>query len=288
ESRCGGQEHFYMETNVALVIPKNEDNEFEIHTSTQNLNATQEKVAGVLGIAANKIVCRAKRVGGSFGGKETRSIILPMALSVGAWHLKKPIRCMLERIEDIIMTGQRHPFLGKWKVGVTKDGKILALDAKFYNNGGWSSDVSVFVIQMGIFNCDSCYYIPNVQLTGYSCKTNIHSNTAFRGFGQPQGVFITECMITEVAERMGIDVNEFREKNLYIEGQKTPYNQTLTDWYLPSVYQQVKDTSEFEKRRKEIDEFNSNNKWRKRGMALVPIKFGISFPVPYLNQAGAL
>ncbi|CAG8727867.1 20234_t:CDS:10, partial [Dentiscutata erythropus] len=288
ETRSGAQEHFYMETNSALVIPKHEDDEFEVHSGTQNPSSIQEKVAGVLGITNNKVVSRVKRVGGAFGGKETKGPYLALALAVGAWHLKKPIRCMLERNEDITITGQRHPFLGRWKIGLNKDGKILALDSKFYANAGWSLDMSPVVVRACIFSSDGCYYIPNLQFIGYPCKTNIHSNTAFRGFGKPQAIFILESMLSEVAERMGIDVNELREKNLYVEGQKTPYNQTLENWYLPSVYQQVKETSEFEKRRKEIAEFNSNNKWRKRGLALIPANFGVTFPVLHLNQAGAL
>ncbi|CAG8771433.1 14429_t:CDS:10, partial [Gigaspora margarita] len=287
EARSGAQEHFYMETNASLVIPK-EDDEFEVHSGCQNPAAPQERIADVLGISANKVISRVKRVGGSFGGKESKSLYVSTALAVGAWHLRKPIRCMLDRDEDIIMTGQRHPFLGRWKVGLTKDGKILAYDLKFYLNGGGTTDVTVVVAQIGLLAADGCYYIPNVRFIGYPCKTNIFSNTGFRGFGQPQAVFILESMLYEVAERTGIDVNELREKNLYIEGQKTPYNQTLDNWLLPSVYQQVKEISEFEKRKKEVEEFNSNNKWRKRGLSLLPIKFGISFPAAFMNQAGSL
>ncbi|CAG8493602.1 9022_t:CDS:10, partial [Racocetra fulgida] len=264
------------------------DNEFEIHSSTQNPTETQLEVASALGIDANKIVCRVKRLGGGFGGKETRSIPLSLALAVGAWHLKKPIRCMLDRDEDIIISGQRHPFLGRWKVGVTKDGKLLAMDVQVYNNGGWSADLSLAVLERGMTHLDNCYYVPNVRITGHVCKTNIHSNTAFRGFGGPQGMMITENMMSEVADRMGIDVNDFREKNLYVEGQKTHFNQILKDWNIPLIYRQVKNDSEFVKRREEINKFNSENKWRKRGLALIPTKFGISYTALHLNQAGAL
>lgn len=129
---------------------------------------------------------------------------------------------MLDRSEDIIITGQRHPILGRWKIGLTKDGKILAVDTEFYANAGWSSDMSMAILRACIYSSDGCYYIPNVRLIGHICKTNIHSHTAFRGFGKPQGLFILESMMSEVAERMGIDVNELREKNFYVEGQKTP------------------------------------------------------------------
>ncbi|RIB27564.1 putative xanthine dehydrogenase HxA [Gigaspora rosea] len=289
ETRIGGQEHFYLETQATLIIPKIEDKEFEIHSSTQNPTETQIVVASVLGIDANKIVCRVKRIGGGFGGKETRSIPLSLALAVGAWHLKKPIRCMLDRDEDIIISGQRHPFLGRWKVGVTKDGKLLAMDIQIFNNGGWSADLSAAVLERGMTHVDNCYYTPNVRITGRLCKTNIHSNTAFRGFGGPQGMMISENIMCEIADRMGIDVNDFREKNLYVEGQKTHFNQALKDWHIPLIYRQIKNDSEFEKRREEIDKFNSEHKWCKRGLALIPTKYGISFVTAlHLNQAGAL
>ncbi|KAF0505922.1 xanthine dehydrogenase [Gigaspora margarita] len=258
EARSGAQEHFYMETNTAFIIPK-EDDEFEVHSGTQVPTSTQGNIAEVLGIAANKVTCRVKRVGGAFGGKETKGLLISMGLAVGAWHLKKPIRCALDRNEDMIITGQRHPFLGRWKVGLTKDGKILACELKYYLNSGGTSDVSIEVAQV-----------------------------ARLGFGQPQAVFIVESMLNDAAEGMGIDADELREKNLYVEGLKTPYNQTLENWCLPSVYQQVKETSEFEKRKKEIEEFNSNNKWRKRGIALMPIKFGVGYCALFMNQAGAL
>ncbi|RIB05017.1 molybdopterin binding aldehyde oxidase/xanthine dehydrogenase [Gigaspora rosea] len=263
EARSGAQEHFYLETNTSLVIPK-EDDEFEVHSGCQNPASPQERIADVLGIAANKVTSRVKRVGGAFGRKETKSLYVLTALAVGAWHLRKP------------------------KVGLTKDGKILAYDLKLYLNGGGTTDYTIVVAQVSLLATDGCYYILNVRFIGYPCKTNIISTTVFRGFGQPQAVFILESMLYEVAERTGIEVNELREKNLYIEGQKIPYNQTLYNWLLPSVYLQVKVISEFEKRKKEVEEFNSNNKLRKRGLSLLPIKFGISFIAVFMNQAGSL
>ncbi|RIB14481.1 molybdopterin binding aldehyde oxidase/xanthine dehydrogenase [Gigaspora rosea] len=223
------EEHFYLETNAALVIPK-EDDEFEIHSGTQSLASTQGNIARVLGIAANKVTCQVKRVGGAFGGKETKCFFISMALAVGAWHLKKPIRY----------------------------GKILAYDLKFYLNCGGTTDVSMLVAQCSTQGFDGTYYIPNVRFIGYPCKTNTHSHTAFRGFGKAQAVFITESMLTDVAEHIGIDVNELREKNLYLEGQKTPYIQTLENWFLPEGYSTY-----------------TNQIW-------------VAFPLLFLNQAGAL
>ncbi|CAH1763525.1 16119_t:CDS:10 [Entrophospora sp. SA101] len=288
ETRIGGQEHFYLETNSSLVIPKSEDNEFEIHVSTQNPTETQLICASVLGIPANKIVCRVKRLGGGFGGKETRSIPLTLALTVGAWHLKRPIRCMLDRDEDIIISGQRHPFLAHWRVGVNKDGKFVAFDLQIYNNAGWSRDLSSAVVERAITHSDNCYYIPNFRVVGRVCRTNIHSNTAFRGFGGPQGMMITENIINEVADQLGMDAIELRQKNFYKEEQKTHYNQILKDWHIPAIYQQVIETGDYYNRRKEMDVFNSRNRWRKKGLALIPTKFGISYTTLHLNQAGAL
>ncbi|CAG8500087.1 2263_t:CDS:10 [Ambispora leptoticha] len=287
-SRIGGQEHFYLETQASLVIPKPEDHEFEVHASTQNPTETQIVLASVLGIRANKVVCRVKRLGGGFGGKETRSIPLTAALVVGAWHLKRPIRCMLDRDEDMMITGQRHPALGRWRISMSKDGKIKGLDLDIYMNAGWSSDLSTAVLDRAMTHADNCYYIANMRVRGKICKTNIHSNTAFRGFGGPQGMMIMENIINEVADSMGISVDTLREINLYKEGQKTHFNQLLIDWHIPQLYQQLKKTSDFEKRRNQVDSYNASHKWRKRGLAFVPTKFGLSYTALHLNQAGAL
>ncbi|CAG8449874.1 8682_t:CDS:10 [Ambispora leptoticha] len=286
--RIGGQEHFYMETQVSLVIPKPENHEFEIHAATQAPTEIQEVLASALGISSNKIVCRVKRLGGAFGGKETRSIQLAAPLAIGAWHTKKPVRCMLNRDEDMIITGQRHPALAHWRIGINKDGRIKGLDLFVYLNAGWTSDLSPAILGWAMVHSDNCYYIPNMRVRGKICKTNIHSNTAFRGFGAPQGMLIMENIINEVADSMGISVDSLREINFYKEGQKTHYDQLLTDWHLPQLYQHLKTTSEFEKRRREVDLYNANHKWRKRGLAFTPSKFGLGFPYLFMNQAGAL
>ncbi|KAG9294304.1 hypothetical protein G9A89_021663 [Geosiphon pyriformis] len=255
---------------------------------SRDASQTQMTVASVLGISSNKVICRVKRLGGGFGGKETKNLALTTALAVGAWHLKKPIRCMLDRDEDIVITGQRHPFLAHWRMGINKDGKIQGIDAQVYSNGGYSIDLSGGVLVRCINHMDGCYYMPNYRIKGKICKTNTHSNTAFRGFGAPQGMMITENMLCEVAESLNMSVDELRIINFYQEGQKTPFNQTLTDWHLPQIYKQLKETSDFEKRRLEVDVFNQKHKWRKRGLAFIPTKFGLSFDVLHLNQAGAL
>ncbi|ORY03263.1 xanthine dehydrogenase [Basidiobolus meristosporus CBS 931.73] len=287
ESRVGGQEHFYLETNACIVVPK-EDTEMEIFSSTQNPTETQHVVAKVLGCSDNRITVRTKRLGGGFGGKESRTVMLTAPLAVAAHHLGKPVRCMLDRDEDMQLTGQRHPFLGKWKVGVNKDGKIQALDIQLYANAGWSADLTMAVVERAMSHSDNCYYIPNVRVVGKACITNIHSNTAFRGFGGPQGMVICENWVHEVAESLSIPVDEFREINMYKEGQLTHFNQEITDWHIPLMWKQIKETSNYATKRREVDEFNTAHKFKKRGLAIIPTKFGISFTARFLNQAGAL
>ncbi|KAH8883677.1 xanthine dehydrogenase [Thozetella sp. PMI_491] len=287
-ARMGGQEHFYLETNATLAVPKPEDGEMEIFSSTQNPNEAQVYASQVLGVQSNKIVVRVKRMGGGFGGKETRSIQLSSILALAAKKTRRPVRCMLTREEDMVTSGQRHPFLGRWKVGVNKDGKIQALDLDIFNNGGWSWDLSAAVCERSMSHSDGCYKIPNLHVRGRICKTNTMSNSAFRGFGGPQGMFIAETYISEVADRLGMPVEKFREINFYKDEELTHFNQPLTDWHVPLMYRQVQEESNYLARRQDITRFNEEHKWRKRGLALIPTKFGISFTALWFNQAGAL
>ncbi|KAK7885364.1 hypothetical protein LTR67_010542 [Exophiala xenobiotica] len=287
-ARMGGQEHFYLETNACLAIPKPEDGEMEVWSSTQNPTETQAYVAKALGVQNNKIVSKVKRLGGGFGGKETRSIQLSTICAVAANKVRRPVRCMLNRDEDIMTSGQRHPFLGIWKVGVNKDGKIRALRANVFNNGGWSQDLSAAVVDRALSHVDGCYNIPNIDVDGRICKTNTVSNSAFRGFGGPQGMFIAETYMSEVADHLGMSVDRLREINFYKDGEETHFKQALQDWHVPLMWKQVKESAEYEARRKAVDEFNATHKWQKKGLAMIPTKFGISFTALFLNQAGAL
>jgi xanthine dehydrogenase/oxidase len=287
-TRMAGQEHFYLETHACVAVPKPEDGEIEIFSGTQNPTETQAYVAQVTGVAANKVVCRVKRLGGGFGGKETRSVQLAGICSVAANKLRRPVRCMLNRDEDMLTSGQRHPFLARWKVGVNKDGKFQALDADVFNNGGWTQDLSAAVIDRSLSHIDGVYSIPNVHVRGRIARTNTVSNTAFRGFGGPQGLFIAESYMEEVADHLGIPVIKLREINMYKPGDITHFNQELKDWYVPLMYKQVQEESEYKKREAEVAAFNDSHQWNKRGMALIPTKFGISFTALFLNQAGAL
>lgn len=287
-ARMGGQEHFFLETNACVAIPKPEDGEMEIWSSTQNPTETQAYVARVTGVQANKIVAKVKRLGGGFGGKETRSIQLAAICATAANKVKRPVRCMLNRDEDIMTSGQRHPFLGKWKVAVSKEGKLQAFDADVFNNGGWSQDLSAAVVDRALSHIDGCYRIPNIHVRGRVCKTNTVSNTAFRGFGGPQGMFICEQMMEEVADHLGMPVQRLRETNLYQPEQETHFKEALQDWHIPLMWEQVIAESDYHKRREQIDKFNQEHKWQKKGLALIPTKFGISFTALFLNQAGAL
>jgi xanthine dehydrogenase/oxidase len=287
-TRMGGQEHFYLETQATVAIPKPEDGEMEIWSSTQNTTETQAYAAQATGVANNKIVCKVKRLGGGFGGKETRSCQVSTICAVAANKTKRPVRCMLNRDEDIMTSGQRHPFLSVWKVGVNKDGKIQALQADVFNNGGWSQDLSAAVLDRAMSHIDGVYKIPNVNVQGRICKTNTVSNSAFRGFGGPQGMFIAESYMTEVADHLKMPVERFREINMYKPGESTHFNQKLEDFFVPHMWKQIMETTAYENRRKAITEFNSTHKWQKKGLAIIPTKFGISFTALFLNQAGAL
>ncbi|RDL39251.1 putative xanthine dehydrogenase [Venustampulla echinocandica] len=287
-TRIGGQEHFYLETQACVAIPKPEDGEMEIFASTQNPTETQTYVAQVCDVAANKVVSRVKRLGGGFGGKETRSIQLTGIVALSAKKTGRPVRCMLNRDEDMITSGQRHPFLARWKVGVNKDGKIQSLDADVFCNAGWTQDLSAAVCDRALSHIDGCYKIPNIHVRGRLCRTNTMSNTAFRGFGGPQGLFIAESYMEEISDRLGIPVERLREINFYKPNEETHFNQSLKDWHVPIMYKQVHEETSYTKRRDAVTKFNDSHKWKKRGLSIIPTKFGISFTALFLNQAGAL
>lgn len=284
----GGQEHFYLETQATVAIPKPEDGEMEIWSSTQNTTEVQAYAAQATGVASNKIVSKVKRLGGGFGGKETRQIQLSTICAVAANKVKRPVRCMLNRDDDIQTSGQRHPFLGIWKVGVNSDGKIQALKADLFNNGGWSQDLSAAVLDRGLSHVDGVYNLQNIYVQGRICRTNTVSNSAFRGFGGPQGMFIAETYMEEVADRLGMPVERLREINMYKPGDETHFNQKLEDWFVPHMWKQVIEESSYTARREAITNFNASHKWQKKGLAIIPTKFGISFTALFLNQAGAL
>lgn len=288
EMHLGGQEHFYLETNCAIGLPKLEDGEIELFCSTQNPTEIQLLVAEVLGIPENRIVVRTKRMGGGFGGKESRAGLVALPVAVAAQKLKRPVRCMLDRDEDMACTGTRHPFYCKYKVGFKNDGKLTALKLIMYNNAGNSLDLSASIMERAVFSADNAYNIPNVDFKGMLCKTHIPSNTAFRGFGGPQGMMFCENVMDHVAQKLGMDRVELRTKNMYKEGDVTHYNQVLEYCTLNRCWEECLQNSKYEERLKEVERFNRDNKWRKRGISVIPTKFGIAFTALFLNQAGAL
>ncbi|MCO5564577.1 hypothetical protein L7F22_018241 [Adiantum nelumboides] len=282
--QMGGQEHFYLEPNTSLVWTSDGGNEVFMASSTQSPQKHQKYVAHVLGIPMNKVVCKTKRIGGGFGGKETKSAFVAAAAAVPAYLLKRPVKLTLDRDIDMLITGQRHPFLGKYKVGYTKEGKVLALDLALYNNGGNSLDLSHSVLDRAIFHSDNVYAIPNIRVFGRVCFTNLASNTAFRGFGGPQGMLVAENWLERIARSLNTPPERIRELNFQEEGYELHYGQRLMHNTLHRVWNGVKESSEFEKRRHLVEVFNEQHKWRKRGVAMIPTKFGISFTAKFMNQ----
>eukprot|EP00798_Chlamydomonas_sp_ICE-L_P022196 gene22196-29256_t len=345
--KLGGQEHFYLETNACLVVP-HENHEFELISSSQfNGNWStgyclldnclvvpheiheielisssqapmkhQKTVAYVLGVPAHKIVSKVKRLGGGFGGKETRGIFLHAAIAVPAYHLRRPVKIMLDRDEDMQMTGHRHAFMSKYKVGFSKEGKVEAVDIQLFSNGGNSLDLSASIMDRALMHSDCCYnvpkmlmtgkicrphhssntairgfggpQVPNMRVTGKICRTNQSSNTAFRGFGGPQGMMFAEMWMDVVARTAGKPVHSIRELNMQGEGDVTHYSMVLEDCRIGDCWNTVKNNAAFDERLAAVKEYNVNNRWRKRGIAILPTKFGISFTTKFLNQAGAL
>ncbi|CAL4915113.1 unnamed protein product [Urochloa decumbens] len=288
EVRVGGQEHFYMEPHGTLVWPVDSGNEIHMVSSTQAPQKHQKYVANVLGLPLSKVVCKTKRIGGGFGGKETRSAIFAAAVSVPSYCLRRPVKLILDRDVDMISSGQRHSFLGRYKVGFTNDGKILALDLEIYNNGGNSLDLSLAVLERAMFHSENVYDIPNIRVRGQVCFTNFPSNTAFRGFGGPQGMLIAENWIHHIALELQRSPEDIKEINFHNDGTVLHYGQLLQNCRISSVWDELKASCNFVEARKAVRSFNSNNRWRKRGIAMIPTKFGISFTAKFMNQAGAL
>jgi xanthine dehydrogenase/oxidase len=224
--RIGGQEHFYLETMGALAIP-GENGEMLIYSSSQNLTETQKVAAHALGVPSSKVVTKVKRIGGGFGGKESRTSTISAVAAIAARDLNQPVRLILNRDSDFCFSGQRHPFYGKYKVGVKKSGKLVALDVHIFANAGYSADLSRAVLDRSVFHVDNCYKFPNIRIVGRVCKTNLPSNTAFRGFGGPQGMMICENIMDHVAKELDMKPHKFREINFYQEGDLTPFGQKL-------------------------------------------------------------
>uniref|UniRef100_A0A674CKV0 Aldehyde oxidase 6 n=1 Tax=Salmo trutta TaxID=8032 RepID=A0A674CKV0_SALTR len=289
EIRLGGQEHFYMETQSMVVVPSGEERELKVYLSCQHPTYTQESIAETLGIPSNRVSCHVKRVGGAFGGKVTKTSIIACITSVAAWKTGRAVRCVLERGEDMLITGARHPVLGKHKVGFMNDGRIMAADLHYYANSGNTADESLLVIEKILLHLDNAYNVPNLRGRSVACKTNLPSNTAFRGFGVPQSMLVTENMINDVAMKLGCNAEEVRGQiNMYKEVSLTHYKFEFDPKNLLRCWDECKEKSDYGSRRKSIAQFNQQNRWKKRGMATIPIKYGIAFSDGFLNQAASL
>ncbi|KAK6183872.1 hypothetical protein SNE40_006452 [Patella caerulea] len=287
EVHLGAQEHFYLETQAAIAIPK-ERGEMEIYSSAQNASEVQHVVSDILGEANHKVKCCIKRLGGAFGGKETQATHVAAMAAVAAKKYNKPVRMVLERDDDMIMTGTRHPFLGKYKVGFSREGRISCLELDLYNNGGNSVDLSVAVVSEGGRNCYNAYTIPNLRVRCRACKTNIRSNTAFRGFGTVQGMFIMENIMQHIIDENSLESTKVRELNFIREGDRTHYNQIIKDCNLRSCWEECLRKSDYYTRKTQVEQFNRDNRWRKRGISIIPVQYGIGFELAFMNQAGAL
>lgn len=290
EFSFGGQEHFYLEMQAAYAEP-GEDGSMFVMSSTQHPSEVQHIVAHVLHVPVNHVVVQSPRMGGGFGGKETQAAIFAALAALAATRTKRPVRVRVNRDLDMMITGKRHPFFARFKVGYDGEGKLLAAKVELFSNGGWSLDLSMPVTDRALFHLDNSYYIPHVEFSGQAMKTNVVSNTAFRGFGGPQGMLVIEEIIDRIARRLGKSPESARERNLYYgtgETNTTHYGQLIADNRIQRVWNELKQSSEFEKRRAGIAKWNSENPQRKRGLAMTPVKFGISFTLTHLNQAGAL
>ncbi len=287
EARCGGQDHFYLETHASWASIDGEGI-VEITASTQHPSETQAMVAHVLGIPSNRVVCRCLRMGGGFGGKETQANAFAAIAALAAKITGHAVGIQLPRGLDMQMTGKRHPFLARYEVGFDHDGRLLALDVDMVADGGWSCDLSPPVLMRAMVHIDNAYHCPNTRVVGRIAKTHLPSNTAFRGFGGPQGMLFAEEIQDRIARHLGLAPDLVRERNAYRNGDVTHYGQQLADYELPLLWAQLKQRSDYARRRADIDAFNAASASRKRGLAITPVKFGISFNKTEYNQAGAL
>jgi len=285
----GGQEHFYLETQVSSVMPT-EDGGMIVYTSTQNPTEVQKLVAEVLGVPMNKIVIDMRRMGGGFGGKETQAAGPACLCAVIAHLTGRPTKMRLPRMEDMTMTGKRHPFYVEYDVGFDDDGLLHGIKIDLAGNCGYSPDLSGSIVDRAMFHSDNAYYLGDATINGHRCKTNLASNTAYRGFGGPQGMVAIEEIMDAVARELGKDPLEVRKRNYYgkTERNVTHYYQTVEHNMLEEMTAELEASSDYAKRREDIRAFNAASPILKKGLALTPVKFGISFTASFLNQAGAL
>ncbi len=287
ETFSNGQEHLYLETQGCYVEPK-ENGTLKITSSTQGPTQVQKTAAKVLGIPMHKIEVDVIRLGGGFGGKEDQATPWAVMAAVAVQHLNRPVKYMLNRHDDLRMTGKRHPYTSFFKIGLTKDLKIKGFEVEFLQNSGAAADLSPAIAERTLFHATNSYFIPNVKTTVYSCKTNLPPNTAFRGFGGPQGMFVIESAIAAAADKMGIDKATIQEANLLTEHDEFSYGQIATEVQATKAWKTAKEKFKLTTLQKEVNDYNTKNHHTKKGISVMPIAFGISFTNTPMNHARAL
>lgn len=288
ELEIGGQEHFYLETQAALSWVDEADLTF-VHSSTQHPSETQEIVARVLGVPRHSVVVQCLRMGGAFGGKEVQANAWAALAALASRKLGRPARVRLTRYQDMVLTGKRHPFLARFEAGFDRTGRVTALELELFSDGGWCLDLSAPVLSRAMFHVDNCYLIDALRVTGRVCRTHSVSHTAFRGFGGPQGMLVIEEVMDRVARVLSLPPHVVRERNFYRAGDASHYGQPIRDAErIGRIWGELKLTSGFDERVLEARGFNAESPHYKRGLAITPVKFGISFTTGFYNQAGAL
>jgi xanthine dehydrogenase large subunit len=286
--RIGGQEHFYLETQACLAWI-DEAGCVAVHSSTQHPSETQEVIARVLGAPRNHVTVECLRMGGAFGGKEVQANAYAAIAAIGACKTKRPVRVRLTRELDMAITGKRHPYLAKYDAGFAPNGRLNAVCIQLFSDGGWSLDLSEPVMWRSMFHIDNAYKLPAVDVTGRVCRTHKTSQTAFRGFGGPQGMLVIEEILSMAAGAVNLPPDVIRERNFYRDGDTTHYGEPVRDaGRIEQIWRALKSSSRFEERRAEIAGFNARAVHHKRGLAITPVKFGISFTATFYNQAGAI
>ena len=285
----GGQDHFYLEGHIAVALPQ-EDGGMLVHSSTQHPTEVQAVVAHALGLAANHVVVQCRRMGGGFGGKESQAALIAAAAAVLARKTRRPVKLRLDRDADMVVTGKRHDFLADYDAGFDEEGRLLALAVMLASRCGYSADLSGPVNDRAMFHLDNAYYLEHVEIISHRCKTHTVSNTAFRGFGGPQGMMVIEAVLDDIARTLRKDPLDVRRANLYGIDQRnlTHYGQVVENNVLPQMMDRLERTSEYRRRRAELTRWNAVQPIVKRGLAFTPVKFGISFTSTLFNQAGAL
>jgi xanthine dehydrogenase large subunit len=285
-AETNGQEHLYIETQGAYALPV-ENGSIKVYSSTQGPTAVQRHMADVLGIPMHGLEVDVTRLGGGFGGKEDQATPWAIFCGLAAWHLKKPVKYSLHRMEDMRMTGKRNPYSSDFRIGLDENLKILAYEATFHQNAGAAADLSPAVLERTLFHCTNSYFVPNVTATAYSCKTNLPPNTAFRGFGGPQGMFVIEAAIAKAAESLNIPASDIQRRNLLQTGDEFPYGQIALSEAAP-CWDKAASCFDVTALRQQVDEFNKSTYQFKKGISHMPICFGISFTKTLMNQARAL